>query len=229
KYLMHQSRLAQMGEMLSMIAHQWRQPLAAISSTTNSLLLKSMMDKYEQAYFNERLENISEYSQHLSSTIDDFRNFFKKNKEKRQIQIDTLFEDALRITQESMENKSIKIIKEYKSKDSIETYPNELRQVILNLIKNAEDALVEKDVENRWVKLVTYKQDNKTIMEIRDNAGGIDESIIDKIFEPYYSTKTNKDGTGLGLYMSKTIIEDHCNGSLTVANSKDGAIFKVEL
>ncbi|MEA3315028.1 MAG: HAMP domain-containing sensor histidine kinase [Campylobacterota bacterium] len=229
KQLMHQSRLAQMGEMLSMIAHQWRQPLSAISATTSSLYLKSMMNKYEQEYFTTQLTNISNYSQHLSSTIDDFRNFFKKNKEKKEIKLCTLFDDALRITQTSLENKNIKIIKEYNSCDYVITYPNELRQVMLNLIKNAEDALIENKIENKYIKLSTEKENNKYTLIITDNAGGIDKDVIDKIFEPYYSTKTNKDGTGLGLYMSKTIVEEHCKGKLSASNGKDGAVFKVEI
>ena len=229
KYLMHQSKLAQMGEMISMIAHQWRQPLAAISSTTNSLLLKTMMGKYESNFFSERLENISNYSQHLSSTIDDFRNFFKKNKEKRDILLETIADDSLRIIQISIENRNIQIIKEYNNKQSLSTYPNELRQVVLNILKNAEDALSEKEQDNKYIRIKTYKDKNENILEISDNAGGIPAKIMDKIFEPYYSTKTNKDGTGLGLYMSKVIVEDNCSGKLTVSNNEDGAIFKVIL
>jgi PAS domain S-box-containing protein len=229
KYLMQQSRLAQMGEMISMIAHQWRQPLAAISSTTNSLLLKSIMNKYESDYFNERLQNISDYSQHLSSTIDDFRNFFKKNKEKREITLENIADDSLKITQTALENKNIQIIKEYNNKDKISTYPNELRQVVLNLIKNAEDALIEKDIDDKYIKIKSYKHNNTHILEVSDNAGGIKDENIDKIFEPYFSTKKNKDGTGLGLYMSKSIIEDHCKGKITVSNNKNGAVFKVEI
>lgn len=229
KYLLHQSRLAQMGEMISMIAHQWRQPLAAISSTTNTLILKSMTGRFESDYFNERLKNISDYSQHLSSTIDDFRNFFKKNKEKREILLNTIIDDSLRIIQTGMENKNIKILKQYDDINKINTYPNELRQVVLNLIKNAEDILIEKNMENKWIELKTYEENGRHILTIGDSGGGIDEKIINKIFEPYFSTKTNKDGTGLGLYMSKAIIEDHCKGNLTVQNGQYGAIFKIIL
>ena len=229
KYLLHQSRLAQMGEMITMIAHQWRQPLAAISSTTNTLLIKSMVEGYEKDFFNERLKNINNYSQHLSSTIDDFRNFFKRNKEKQEIMFNTIAEDSLRIMQTSMESANIIIIKKYKDKKKLRSYPNELRQVVLNLIKNAEDILVEKKGQDKWVKIETYEEKGKHVLSIEDNGGGIPEKIKDKIFEPYFSTKETKDGTGLGLYMSKSIIEDHCKGKLTVENNSDGAVFKIIL
>ena len=229
KYMMYQNRLAQMGEMISMIAHQWRQPLSAISSTTNTLLLKSMMDKYEKEFFSEKLKNINDYSQHLSSTINDFRNFFKQNKEKRKISLHTVANDSLNIIKLSLESKNINIIKDFKNRDELNTYPNELRQVILNIIKNAEDILVEKTSGNKWIKLKTYKENGSHILEISDNGSGINENIIYKIFEPYYSTKKHKDGTGLGLYMSKTIIEDHCKGTLSVSNNEFGAVFKITL
>ena len=229
KYLLHQSRLAQMGEMISMIAHQWRQPLAAISSTTNSLMLKNAFGQYEQEFVDEKLQNINRYSQHLSSTIDDFRNFFKQNKEKKEVSLLQVVEESLNIIEVSISSKDIDIIKDIRSQKIISTYSNELRQVVLNLIKNAEDILEEKDIEKKLIKISIYEEDDKNILEISDNAGGIPEDIIDNIFEPYFSTKTNKDGTGLGLYMSKTIIEDHCAGRIKAYNNKDGAVFKIVL
>ena len=120
-------------------------------------------------------------------------------------------------------------MKELNCHDTFITYPNELKQVILNLIKNAEDVPLENKIENPYIKISSYKEDDKYILEVSDNAGGVPEDVIDKIFDPYFSTKTKKDGTGLGLYMSKTIIEDHCGGELSVSNSKDGAVFKIVL
>ncbi|MGM0623124.1 MAG: sensor histidine kinase [Campylobacterota bacterium] len=229
KYLLHQSRLAQMGEMISMIAHQWRQPLAAISSTANALSLKVAMGRYEESFFESRLENINSYSQHLSATIDDFRNFFKKHKEKKEITLEQLVDDSLNIIQTSMDHRSIEIIKEYHCRQKVQTYPNEVRQVILNLLKNAEDVLVELDKKEKWVKIRTGFTDSACFIEIEDNGGGIDEEIMDKLFEPYFSTKESRDGTGLGLYMSQIIIKEHCKGKLTARNSSEGAVFKVEL
>jgi signal transduction histidine kinase len=229
RYLLHQSRLAQMGEMISMIAHQWRQPLAAISSTANAMSLKLAMGRIDENYLASRLENINEYSQHLSATIDDFRNFFKKHKDKKKVSLEQLVDDSIKIIATSMQNRSIRIYRDYNCHKYFETYPNEVRQVVLNLLKNAEDVLVETRQEEKWVKIATSFENGRHILRIEDNAGGIDDTILEKIFEPYFSTKQNKDGTGLGLYMSKTIIEDHCGGVLSAYNGRHGAIFKVEI
>ena len=227
KYLLQQSRLAQMGEMISMIAHQWRQPLTSISTTTSTLIIKSTMNKYNKKLFISKFEDINRYTQYLSSTIDDFRNFFKKNKEKTDIVVETIIKDCLGIIGSSLGNNNINVITNYRSHKILHTYPNEIRQVILNILKNAEDILVEKDIVDKWITIDTYNDENQCIIEINDNGEGIDQKIIDKIFEPYFSTKHNKNGTGLGLYMSKTIIEDNCGGKLFVSNNKFGAVFKV--
>ncbi|MEA1892764.1 MAG: PAS domain S-box protein [Campylobacterota bacterium] len=229
KTMLHQSRLAQMGELISMIAHQWRQPLSAISATIADLGMKIMFNNYEKDFFKEKLKNISEYSQHLSKTIDDFRDFYKSNKEKRSIMIEDVFNGALNIIEVSMKNKNIEIKKEFECSDTIETYPNELKQVILNLIKNAEDALLEKEVLNPSITLKTFKDDDYVYLTVSDNAGGIAAGIIENIFEPYFTTKEKRDGTGLGLYMSKTIIEEHCRGLLEVKNSNSGAVFSIKI
>ncbi len=227
--LQQQSRLAQMGEMISMIAHQWRQPLTAISATSGAINLKAQLNKLDKDTAIELSSKISDYSQHLSSTIDDFRDFFKSNKEKRETSFDEIIHSVLGIIEISITNKNIKITKELNSKDKFSSYPNELKQVIMNLIKNAEDILIEKEIQNPFIHIKTYKQEDKNILEVSDNGGGIPEDILPKIFDPYFSTKTKKDGTGLGLYMSKTIIEEHCKGSLSVSNDSQGVVFKIVL
>ncbi len=229
KQLLQQSRLAQMGEMISMIAHQWRQPLSAISSTSSTMLLKAKLNKLDKELVMELSSKINEYSQHLSETINDFRNFFKTDKKQDITNFSIIIDNVISIIKSSLDSKKIKITKELNYKDSFKTYPNELKQVILNLIKNAEDALVESSKENPYIKIKTYKKDDKVILEISDNAGGIPKDIISKIFDPYFSTKKKKDGTGLGLYMSKIIIEDHCKGVMSVYNNEEGAVFKIEL
>ena len=229
KLLHKQARLAQMGEMMSMIAHQWRQPLNAISATSTSINLKAKLGKLENDYTLEMTDNISEYAQHLSDTIDDFRNFFKPNKEKSETSYSELLESVLKIIETSIFNNGISLIKDLESQDRFVSYPNELKQVILNLFKNAEDALIDKNVQDAFIKVRTYKKAKKLILELSDNAGGVPEEIIDRVFNPYFSTKKKKDGTGLGLYMSKLIIEEHCNGALSVKNSKEGAVFKITL
>jgi signal transduction histidine kinase len=230
KQLLQQSRLAQMGEMISMIAHQWRQPLSAISATSASLELKATLGTLENEKIIELSQKISGYAQHLSATIDDFRNFFKANKEKVPTNIQHLIESTLGIVEVSLQNKNIEIKKEFHCNAEFLTYENEVKQVILNLIKNAEDILLEKGVKSPFIELYSdcgISGKNPTIF-IKDNAGGVPEDIKDKIFNPYFSTKIQKDGTGLGLYMSKIIIEEHCHGKLSFYNENNCAVFKIE-
>lgn len=224
--MMQQSRLAQMGEMMSMIAHQWRQPLASISSIASTLGLDIMMDNYNQEYFTKRLEDINELSLHLSSTIDDFRNFFKENKMKQKTSICEVVYGCMRIIESSLKNNNIKLTLEFDQDIQIDTYANELKQVVLNIIKNAEDVLIEQNVKNPEIIIGCYESNEKAHITIKDNAKGIDSKVIDKIFDPYFSTKKKKDGTGLGLYMSKTIMKEHIGGDIMVMNEHgNGACF----
>ena len=229
KALIQQSKLAQMGEMIAMIAHQWRQPLGAITAITNDLILKITFNKYDAKYFDKKLKNITDLSQYLSKTIDDFREFYKKDKKKFKVLLTDIAKDVLNIVSTSIENSNIGIITEFNSSKKVYTYPNEVRQVILNLIKNAEDILLEKDIKNPCIKIKTYDDKNSSCLEVSDNGGGVPKNITDRIFDPYFSTKTQKDGTGLGLYMSKIIIEEHCGGRLSISNNNEGAVFKIEL
>jgi len=229
KQLLQQSRLAQMGEMLSMIAHQWRQPLAAISATTNPLILKNGRGKYTQELFDDRLHKIADYSQHLSTTINDFRNFFATKKEKEETSLEVISADVLKIIQISIENKNIKIVTDFQYNRNFKTYKNELKQVLLNLMKNAEDALLEKGNDNPKITIRTFSENGHAVLSVEDNAGGINAEVMEKIFDPYFSTKSEKDGTGLGLYMSKIIVQDHCEGKLNVSNHNEGARFKIIL
>jgi len=223
--MQQQSRLAQMGEMLSMIAHQWRQPLSAITATTSSLELKAQMGKLQLKDIEQSTQKIHQLAQHLSATIDDFRNFFKPNKEKSMINFENIIHSVQNIVESTIINNNIKINIEKHNIVDFYTYEGELKQVILNLVKNAEDALLENDIKNPTIDIII----DGTTLTIQDNAGGIPEDIMDKIFDPYFSTKLKKDGTGLGLYMSKTIIEEHCNGTLSVVNQNDGARFTITL
>ena len=227
--LLHQSRLAQMGEMISMISHQWRQPLSAISATSASIELKASLNKLDNDTAQLHAHNISNFAQHLSRTIDDFRNFFKPNKKKRKTTYDEVINSVLGIIEISITNKSIQLYKELNCHNTFMSHPNELQQVVLNLIKNAEDILLEKKIENPYIKIKTYQNKDKYILEIIDNGGGIPEGIKGRIFDPYFSTKIKKEGTGLGLYMSKMIIEEHCGGKISASNTHDGVMFKIEI
>ncbi len=227
--LVQQSRLAQMGEMLAMIAHQWRQPLAAISSAAITLKMKAELGKISDEIIQKKCNDILDYSQHLSTTINDFRNFFKPTRSKNETDFNSLIESTLNIIGTSLANHSIRLIREFECTEQFVSYPNEIMQVLLNLIKNAEDALIEQQSANPLIIIRTYCGGGSFTIEVEDNAGGIREEIIDSIFDPYFSTKINKNGTGLGLYMSRTIIEEHCRGTIEPINTGEGVIFRVTL
>lgn len=225
----HQSKLAMMGELLSMIAHQWRQPLSAISATSSGLNLRAQLGDVDHESIIENTEKISQFAQHLSATIDDFRDFYKTTKEKKNITYEDVIKNVLKIIETSIVNKKITLLTEFNCNEQIMTYPNELKQVVLNFIKNAEDILVDNQIQNPYIRITTDKTDTHYILSVSDNGGGIPADIIGHIFEAYYSTKKQKDGTGLGLYMSKIIIEENCKGILKVENLAEGACFTIML
>jgi len=235
KQLFQQSRLAQMGEMISMIAHQWRQPLSAISATSNNLKIKLELDVLDfetkegidetKEYFLEKLENINYYVQNLSTTINDFRDFYKPNKLPKFKSLQTVVKKSLDLTASSIIGENINIIENFNSDLEIEIYDSELMQVILNIIKNAQDNFKEKKTKNPTMVITVHN----TKISICDNGGGIPENIIGNIFDPYFSTKDEKNGTGIGLYMSKMIVENHHFGKLLAQNTKDGVCFIIEL
>ncbi|MBE0513446.1 MAG: HAMP domain-containing histidine kinase [Sulfurimonas sp.] len=227
--VIHQSRLATMGEMVSMIAHQWRQPLSSISTISGTLSLDVMMENYDADFFQKELESIDELAQHLSSTIDDFRNFFKPNKELQNEDIKEIVESSFKIIAPTLEAKKIEFKNNIDDAVFVNTYVSEIKQVLLNIMKNAEDVLVEKEIQNPTIYIEGSKNDGYAEIVIEDNAGGISTEIINRIFEPYFTTKKSKDGTGLGLYMSKIIVEEHCKGKLSVENGKYGARFTIRL
>ena len=235
RQFMEQSRLAQMGEMISMIAHQWRQPLSVISSTAINLDVKIELDKFDltndeeiekaKLYFQSGLKKIEKYVQSLTTTIDDFRNFYKPNK----LSVNSTFEDivskSMGIIEASLRGDDIELIFDYKSKEILNIYDGEMMQVILNILKNAQDNFKTSDIKDKYIKIST----NEKSLSICDNGGGISEDILPNIFDPYFSTKDEKNGTGLGLYMSKTIVEEHHKGTLHVENKNDGVCFKINL
>jgi len=227
--MLQQTKLAQMGEMMSMIAHQWRQPLSAISTLSQTINLKASLGNLDEETALRLSDTITDTAMHLSQTIDDFREFFKPRKEKRETSYSEIIEAVLNIIETSMVTKNIEVIRDIRCQEPFNSYPNEIKQVVLNLLKNAQDALLESEVEKPYIMIRSYREKDRHILEVSDNAGGIPETLMNKIFEPYFSTKKKKDGTGLGLYMSKTIIEEHCDGILKVRNSSEGAVFRIEL
>jgi signal transduction histidine kinase/rhodanese-related sulfurtransferase len=232
--LFNQSRLAQMGEMISMIAHQWRQPLGAISTTSVNLQMKLELKAFDletkegvgeaSEYFMQRLGNIDEYVNSLTTTIDDFRNFYKGNKRSVTTKLEAIVLRSLNIINASLISDNVEIIEEYGSEEKIELYDSEMMHVILNILKNAQDNFREKNIQKPYLKITT--EDRR--VSICDNGGGISEDIIDKIFDPYFSTKDEKNGTGLGLYMSKIIVEEHHGAIFSTINTEDGVCFVIE-
>ena len=229
RQMLHQSRLAQMGEMISMIAHQWRQPLSAISAASALLNLKSQLNKLDKETAGNISKDISNYAQHLSATIDDFRDFFQQDKNKEATNYTYLVKSVLSIIENSLHSHHIEIKEELLSFNSFMAYKNELKQVIINIMKNSQDVLLERKVKDPYILLKSYQSEDTYVLEISDNGGGIDEELFEKIFDPYYSTKRQKDGTGLGLYMSKIIVEEHCGRKLSCCNEEDGLCCKMEI
>ena len=225
KMMFQQSRQAQMGEMIAMIAHQWRQPLNAISAANSIIKQKSRLNKLNTTTIDEITYKIKTYVEHLSSTIDDFRDFFKPNKEIKNTNFEIILSKALILIESSLKNKKITLIKSINNTQRFMAYENELVQVVLNLLKNAEDILIQTKTKNPKIEITL----DTTTLNILDNGGGVPKEILNQIFDPYFSTKTKRNGTGLGLYMSKVIVEDHCNGNLDVTNTKDGALFTIKL
>ena len=228
KQLMEQLKLAQMGEMIDMIAHQWRQPLTAISATTNNLIFKLNMEDVDRKFFLQEMSLISEYTKHLSETIDDFRSFLQERDTKEPTVLEDIVRDVLKIVRPLMERSHITLSTHFNpQKGSVDVYANDVKHALLNLLKNAEEVLTERNVEAPQIIVRTKKDGNRVIVSVEDNAGGVPKDISDKIFNPYFSTRLDKNGTGLGLYMVKLIMHEKHNGSLEFHNTEKGAVFEM--
>lgn len=227
--LIQQSKMAQMGEMLSMIAHQWRQPLNIIATLNEIMRLKAKKNKLDFDEFEPLSKKIMTQIKYLSNTIDDFKEYFKPDKKPTYATLEDIVFGVIEITEASLANNNVEVSLELNAKEKILTFVNEVQQAVINIVKNAEDALKEKREENRKLQIRAYQKDIFNIIEIEDNAGGIDPDVLPKIFDPYFSTKDEKNGTGLGLYMTKMIIQKHCQGNVRVENTKEGALFTIEL
>ena len=236
--LIHQSRYASMGEMIANIAHQWRQPLSAISSTSSSMILQMQLDIASKKEIENSFSKILGFTSFLTQTIEDFRSFFKQNKEKEQFYIVEYMDKTIELITASYRDYQIKIIHNQDNKNpSALGFPNELTQVFLNILNNAKDILATKNDIERIVLIDYLENEEFNIIKINDNASGIPESIMDSIFDPYFTTKHKAQGTGIGLYMCKQIIEKHIDGKIEVSNKEFsienkkyfGACFKIYL
>ena len=220
KILYEQSKMAAMGEMIGNIAHQWRQPLSLISTIASGLEAEKEYGLFTDEKFFKGMKQITSTTQLLSQTIDDFRNFFKKDKEKTTFSIKSIVEKDLGLLEASFKQNSITLQTNYDDV-KIVGYQNELIQALLNILNNAKDAFKENDIKyNRFIFLDTVVENRYLKIIIKDNAGGIPDHIIDKIFEPYFTTKHKSQGTGIGLYMTHEIIVNHMNGTIEAFNEK---------
>jgi PAS domain S-box-containing protein len=228
RLLLQQSRLAAMGEMVNNIAHQWRQPLNVLGLNIQRLPLFYDTDSFSKEFLDTTTRDAMKLIQHMSQTINDFRDFFKPDKEKIDFCINKAIRQTLNLVDDSFKHYQIQVITDIDGDAWANGYPNEFSQALLNILQNAREALLECERAERRVTIASSVENGRTVITIADNAGGIPEDIADRIYEPYFSTK-GVQGTGIGLYMSKIIIEKNMGGSLTVRNVEGGAEFRIEV
>ena len=218
--LFQQSKMAAMGEMLGNIAHQWRQPLSVITTASTGMRLQKELEVLDDESFEQSITNITNSALYLSKTIDDFRNFFKTDKIETDFNIQDTFEKVFKLTNGQFSHNDITFDKNI---EEIKLFglENELIQALINILNNSKDALmeIEKPIP-RLIFINVHKENEKIIIKIKDNAGGIDEKIIDKVCEPYFTTKHQSKGTGIGLYMTSEIIKKHMNGTFKITNTE---------
>ena len=227
--LMLQSRQAAMGEMINNIAHQWRQPLNVLGLSIQDMQIRHELGDFDAEYLETAVNRGMKLIQHMSQTIDDFRYFFKPDKERELFDVARIIVRTIYLVEESMRHQEIKIHFEKQSDCSIYGYPNEFSQVILNMLFNSRDAFMERNLKEGQIAIRQRVEKSKMVVTVTDNAGGVPIAILDRIFDPYFSTKGPDKGTGVGLFMSKLIIEKNMNGRLSVCNVGDGAEFRIEV
>lgn len=227
--LIQQTKLAAMGEMIGNIAHQWRQPLNSVGLIIQDINKAEKSGELDRKYLNASVDKAMAIIKYMSGTIDDFRYFYKPEKEPGKFNLAEAVTRAISFVLASFQKSGIEIESDINEDLYAEGFSNEYCQVLLNIINNAKDVLVGREIEHPKVIIKLFRQDNRTVVTVRDNGGGIPEEIMGKIFEPYFSTKKNETGMGIGLYMSKMIIEKHMHGILRVTNSGDGAEFRIEV
>jgi len=227
KKILEQAKLARIGSMISMIAHQWRQPLSQLSGILMELETATRFKKVDDTYILNAIAKSDKMIEFMSNTIDDFRNFYKPDKIKEEFLLSMACSKAINIIDATLENLGINLIFNVEDDKKIFGYPTEFSQVILNIISNAKDILIEKEIKNPKIQIDIKLKGILSIITIKDNAGGINEENKELLFDPYYSTKDSSKGTGLGLYISKLIIERNMGGELSVYNDNEGAVFKI--
>lgn len=229
RLMIAQSRLAIMGEMIGMIAHQWRQPITVIGMLTNNALLDIELGELKTEQLIGDLQSIDKQVHFLSRTIDDFRNFFRPNKLPQSITLGEIENELMTIIGKSFENNRITVLFEGDKKCPLITYKNELLQVFLNILNNSKDAFIDNKIISPRVTIRLEEENDLLMFSVTDNGGGIKPAVLSHIFEPYFTTKSDKNGTGLGLYMSAIIVEKHLKGSLKAASFETTSTFTITL
>lgn len=220
RLLFQQSKMAAMGEMIGNIAHQWRQPLSMVSTLATGVKLRKELDTISRDEELDSLDKINEIVQHLSTTIDDFRDFFRPEKKTTNFTLQDIINKVFSLISAQLSNNNIQVVKTIDNIE-IKTLENQLIQVLLNIFNNARDALNgNKNLEEKFIFVDIKEIDGKIYINIKDNAGGIDDKIIDRIFEPYFTTKHESQGTGIGLYMSEEMIVKNMYGEIFVTNDE---------
>ncbi|MEA2028190.1 MAG: ATP-binding protein [Campylobacterota bacterium] len=222
KMLIQQSKMAQMGELLTMISHQWRQPLSAVASININLLIKNQMDVLDKSYLDEKLLEGDQYIKFLNQTIDDFKQFFRSDIDKKETSFYQIIQNVNNIVEQSLIHHNITLHIDLDEEGlSFKTYENDLQQVGLNIISNAKDAIAESGVADGQIVVRSHAENNYCVLEISNNGGNIPKELKEKIFNPYFTTKPHKHGTGIGLYISKMIM-DKLDSTIECQNREGG-------
>jgi PAS domain S-box-containing protein len=227
--LIQQGRLASMGEMVNNIAHQWRQPLNNIGLIIQNLQFSFDAGNISRDELKKEIDTAMDVILHMSRTIDDFRNFFREDKQKREFNVSKTIHRALEFVSAILSIHNIQV--DFKDNESVNAdgYQNEYAQVILNILSNAREACIERSIGAPCIQIRITRENGHSAVYIRDNCGGVAEDIMPKIFDPYFTTRSPDKGTGIGLYMSKMIIEQNMGGHLTAKNTEDGVEFRIEV
>lgn len=227
--LLQQSKLAAMGELLSNIAHQWRQPLNNIAVSIQTIQYLNKAGELSQEEMDRDIKAVMDILLYMSGTIDDFRGFFIKDREKREFVLQEVVDKTLNLVRSTLDDKGIMVSVAAEADVRAIGYPNEYAQTLMNILYNARDALLEQQVAEPRISILIQQKDSRSVLSVSDNGGGIPNAILPQIFEPYVTTKGPSQGTGIGLYMAKTMIERNMGGILTARNTAEGAEFRIVL
>lgn len=227
--LFTQSKMSSMGELLSNIAHQWRQPLNALSALNIKLSMTYNKDGLTKKDMNEFLDKSNQFIQNMSRVIDKFNNFFRKDDLRRDFNLNQVVNESLGFLDEQFQKNSIIVTNTIDEKIFLNNYKYEFAQVLLNILNNSKEAILGNSIKNAKIVISAQEDNTKVVISIQDNGRGIDEKIINQVFDPYFSTKLQSSGAGLGLYISKMIIEQSLKGSINIENNKNGVLVKITL